>query len=67
MCLRTGLASGFMLSIGFVCSLFGQTTTTIQGIVQDAQGGGLPGVTIIVENPDLTRSTVTVLTDDQGR
>ena len=67
MCLRAGLTIGFMLSIGSVCSLFGQTTTTIQGIVQDAQGVVLPGVTIIVENPGLTRSTVTVLTDDQGR
>ena len=38
MCLRAGLTIGFMLSIGSVCSLFGQTTTTIQGIVQDAQG-----------------------------
>ena len=51
----------------FCLQPFWTNTTTIQGIVQDAQGGGLPGVTIIVENPGLTRSTVTVLTDDQGR
>jgi len=46
--------------------LIGQTTSSMYGVVTDAQGAILPGVTVTVESP-LLRREVTVVTDEIGR
>jgi hypothetical protein len=44
-----------------------QITGTLRGVVSDAQGGVLPGVTVRAESPNLRRSDVTTVTDEAGR
>ena len=41
-------------------------TGTIEGVVKDATGGALPGVTVVVKNVD-TNQTRELVTDDTGR
>jgi len=44
-----------------------QQTSAIAGIVRDASGGILPGVTVEAASPALIERVRTVVTDDQGR
>ena len=55
------------LFLGFIPTLVtAQTTATVNGIVQDAQGGAIPGATVTTTN--LATSLVrTYVTDSQGR
>src|SRR5437879_5140792 len=44
-----------------------QQTSAIAGVVRDASGGVLPGVTVEAASPALIEKVRTVVTDDQGR
>jgi outer membrane receptor protein involved in Fe transport len=47
-------------------SVSAQVTGTIAGVVKDASGAVLPGVTVTVSGPALQRANVTVATGDDG-
>src|SRR5258705_3782518 len=44
----------------------GVATGSIAGVVKDASGGVLPGVTVEASSPPLIEKTRTAATDDQG-
>jgi hypothetical protein len=43
----------------------GVSTAAISGIVQDAQGGAVPGATVVIKN-NATSATITTVSNDQG-
>lgn len=43
----------------------GASTTSITGIVQDAQGGAVPGATVVIKNNG-TNATINTVSNDQG-
>ncbi len=45
---------------------FGQTTSTLTGVVRDSGGAVLPGVTVTAASPSLARGSATVISDDSG-
>src|SRR4051812_40740292 len=70
---RTGLLRAVLsLSVVFVswlpAAVFAQTTSTgaIAGVVRDATGAVLPGVTVEAASPALIEKVRTVVTDAQG-
>ena len=64
------LAKGFGLVLALVLlpvSAAAQATSTIAGLVTDATGGILPGVTVAASSPALIEQTRVVVTDGNGR
>src|SRR5688572_14296148 len=61
--LRTFLA----LSCALVPALAAAQTSAIAGVVRDASGGVLPGVTVEVASPALIEKVRTAVTNDEGR
>src|SRR6185503_33435 len=54
----------------FICLLtpgLAAAQTAIAGVVRDATGGVLPGVTVEVSSPALIEKTRSAVTDDQGQ
>ena len=63
----TRIVAAFAIVIALApTSVAAQTSATLVGVVQDAQGGRLPGVTVRVRNPDTGVSREQV-TDAEGR
>ncbi|MDR1990664.1 MAG: carboxypeptidase-like regulatory domain-containing protein, partial [Acidobacteriaceae bacterium] len=67
---------GRMLRLGFAalaCLVLGsniasaQTTSAIAGVVKDASGGVMPGVTVEATSPALIERVRTVVTDNEGQ
>ena len=62
-----GLLFAFAFAFGVATPAMAQTTNgVISGIISDAQGGVLPGVTVTGRNPD-TGVTRSVVTEADGR
>jgi hypothetical protein len=61
----------FVCSLALSCvvwpALVAAQTSTIAGVVRDASGGVLPGVTVEVASPALIEKVRTVVTDSEGR
>src|SRR5262245_31226494 len=66
--MRRVLTAALLVALGFVAASADAQTTNgvISGIISDAQGGVLPGVTVTGRNPD-TGLTRTVVTEADGR
>src|SRR5688572_2364767 len=62
-CCRILLVTVLALVIG--TSAFAQATSSLRGKVADAQGGALPGVTVVLANPE-TGFSREVVTDETG-
>src|SRR5688572_4167673 len=63
----TRIVAAFAIIIALApTSVAAQTSATLVGVVQDAQGGRLPGVTVRVRNPD-TGVAREQVTDAEGR
>src|SRR5215813_8953595 len=58
-----------MVSVLFLCArdLFAQGQTAIAGVVKDATGAVLPGVTVEASSPALIERSRTAITDSQGQ
>src|SRR4029434_2160314 len=52
---------------GVPAALFAQATASIAGVVQDASGAILPGVTVEASSPALIEKVRTVVTDSAGQ
>ena len=61
-CVLAGVALTFCLS----SSAFAQATASIAGVIRDASGAVLPGVTVEAASPALIEKTRTVVTDGGG-
>ena len=62
----TGAALILLLGISGVAVAQGTVTGNIQGIVRDADGGGLPGATVTALSSALVRGRMTTTTDARG-
>ena len=62
---RISVAVTLVLAVGLPA--FAQITSSIHGVVRDANSAVLPGATVTVESPALRRSNVTVVSDEEGR
>jgi len=60
---------GFLAVTMFVSSASAQTrqTSSIAGVVRDATGGALPGVTVEAASPALIQKVATAISDAEGR
>jgi hypothetical protein len=63
-CCRILAFSALALCLGTL-SVFAQATSSLRGKVADAQGGALPGVTVVLKNAE-TAFTREVVTDETG-
>src|SRR6266853_2020475 len=61
-----GLLSGVCLAPS-VAGAQGTSAASVIGVVKDASGGILPGVTVEVASPSLTEKVRTTVTDEQGQ
>jgi hypothetical protein len=61
------LVCGGLMSFPAAASAQSATTGSIAGVVKDATGAVLPGVTVEVASPALIEKVRTVVTDDQGQ
>jgi len=61
----------FIVSVAVVLSgsaaAWAQQVTSIAGVVRDASGAVVPGVTVEVTSPVLIEKVRTVITDEQGQ
>jgi hypothetical protein len=64
-CRRIALAVALVIA-AIPIAAHAQSTASIAGVVRDAQGSVLPGVTVIIKN-DTTGATTEVTTDAEGR
>jgi len=58
--------AGVALTLSLSSSAFAQATASIAGVVRDASGAVLPGVTVEAASPALIEKTRTVVTDGGG-
>ena len=66
--MRLAKGGGLVLALVLLpVSVAAQATSTIAGLVTDATGGVLPGVTVAASSPALIEQTRTVVTDGNGR
>ncbi|MBI3941040.1 MAG: TonB-dependent receptor [Acidobacteria bacterium] len=63
---RMAAVTAFFLVVGALLARGQVTTATVSGVVHDATGAVLPGVSISVDNTETGR-TQTSISDDQGR
>src|SRR5688500_1209579 len=63
-CCRILAFTALALCLGTL-SVFAQATSSLRGKVADAQGGALPGVTVVLKNAE-TAFTREVVTDETG-
>src|SRR5437867_695383 len=60
------LVAGCVLSMSTTAAAQSATTGAIAGVVRDATGAVLPGVTVEASSPALIEKVRTAVTDDQG-
>src|SRR5690242_1728894 len=60
-------ACGWAAALGAPVAVHAQEAASIVGVVQDAQGGVLPGVTVEASSDVLIERVRTVVTDGSGR
>jgi len=67
---RSGLSARLLAVTVFVlltCApVWAQTRSSVIGTIADAQAGVLPGVSVVLQSPDMVGGTQTFITDDNG-
>jgi hypothetical protein len=64
---RVAVSLGLVCATGLLCPAIVSAQASISGLVQDASGGVLPGVTVEASSPALIEKARTVVTDGAGR